>query len=54
MFDLRVRPDAVKDIESASRWYRDQREELADRFQKHVAETMMRVRSSPEFVSAGS
>lgn len=48
MFDLRVRPDAVEDIKSASRWYRDHREELADRFQKCVAETMTRVGSSPE------
>jgi toxin ParE1/3/4 len=48
MLGLRVRPDAVNDIDSASRWYRDRREELADDFGRCVAETMTRIRTSPE------
>lgn len=48
MLELRIRPDAVNDIDSASRWYRDQRDELADDFRRRVAETMTRIRTSPE------
>jgi plasmid stabilization system protein ParE len=48
MLPIRVRPDAVSDIESAFRWYHDQREELANDFRNHVHETLNRVRKSPE------
>lgn len=48
MLKLRIRPDAANDIDSASRWYGNQREELSDDFRSRVAEAMTRICGSPE------